>query len=184
MLNWTCSHLCLWKISIFWTTGCNENYHLGDSASRLLGSVTVKLDNLILKSGEGGGNKLIVELITETMCQLCFSPTSLVTSAILVSACFMSSFFCKRAVLLFLIKTWCREETGNKISLSPNFFIFWQIDVFWHGGGRRKGWTKFASSLRWAEDCKKKVHLVHLVHLVIKEYQKFIKKCPRTQALD
>ena len=90
MLNWTCSHLCLWKISIFWTTGCNfENRHLGDSASRLLGSVTVKLDNLILKSGEGGGNKLIVELITETMCQLCFRPTSLVTSAILVSACFM-----------------------------------------------------------------------------------------------
>ena len=55
MLNWTCSHLCLWKISIFWTTGCNfENYHLGDSASRLLGSVTVKLDNLIFEVGRGG----------------------------------------------------------------------------------------------------------------------------------
>ena len=174
--------MCLWKISIFWTTGCNfENYHLGDSASRLLGSVTVKLDNLILKL-EGGRKQAYCRIDYRNYVSALFQanfPRNICNISFRVF--YVEFFFCKRAVLLFLIKTWCCEETGNKISLSPNFFIFWQIDVFWHGGGRRKGWTKFASSLRWAEDCKKKVHLVHLV---IKEYQKFIKKCPRTQALD
>ena len=180
MLNWTCSHLCLWKISIFWTTGCNfENYHLGDSASRLLGSVTVKLDNLILKLG-GGRKQAYCRIDYRNYVSALFQ-ANFPRNICNISFRVFYVFFCKRAVLLFLIKTWCCEETGNKISLSPNFFIFWQIDVFWHGGGRRKGWTKFAFSLRWAEDCKKKVHLVHLV---IKEYQKFIKKYPRTQALD
>ena len=32
----------------------------------------------------------------------------------------------------------CEEETRNKIFLSPNFFIFWQIDVFLTQSGGEK----------------------------------------------
>ena len=85
---------------------------------------------------EHEGSYLVTELITKTLSSF-FKVTFPVNICNILFGLFYTGLFTGELFCHFWSKL-CEEETRNKIFLSPNFFIFWQIDVFLTQSGGEK----------------------------------------------